>query len=210
MSDLVRDHVLAEALPEIPQTGFSQETLANAASKAGISRRELNDAFPNGPADLVEAFSHWADRMMADKVAADPEESHLRDRIAAAVRARIEVLNPHKEAARRAAAFLALPHNAPLGAKLMMRSVDAMWRAAGDRSSDFSWYTKRAILAGVYGTTIAYWLADSSEMNSDTWTFLGHRIDDVMRIEKFRSSALKAVEQLPDPFGLLKSLRDRT
>jgi ubiquinone biosynthesis protein COQ9 len=147
--------------------------------------------------------------MMADKLAADPEEAHLRDRIAAAVRARIEMLNPHKEAARRAAAFLALPHNAPLGAKLMMRTVDAMWRAAGDRSSDFSWYTKRAILAGVYGTTFAYWLTDSSEGNSDTWTFLGHRIDDVMRIEKFRSSAMKAVEQLPDPFGLLKSFRDR-
>src|SRR5579872_4856469 len=128
MTDLVRDRILAEALIDIPQTGFSQETLANAASRAGISRREVNDAFPNGPADLVEAFSHWADRQMTDKLAVEPEEAHLRDRIAAAVRARIEALNPHKEATRRAAAFLALPHNAPLGAKLMMRSVDAMWR----------------------------------------------------------------------------------
>ncbi len=207
MTDLVRDRVLAEALAEIPRTGISQETLVAAAAKAGISRRETNDAFPNGPADLVEAFSHWADRMMAEKIAADPEESHLRDRVAAAVRARIEVLNPHKEAARRATAFLALPHNAPLAAKLMMRSVDAMWRAAGDRSSDFSWYTKRAILAGVYGATIAHWLTDSSEGNSATWTFLGHRINDVMQIEKFRSSALKALSDLPDPFGLLKSFR---
>ena len=95
---------------------------------------------------------------MTGKLATEPEEAHLKDRIAAAVRARIEILNLHKEAARRAASFLALPHNAPLGAKLMMRTVDAMWRAAGDRSSDFSWYTKRAILAGVYGATFAYWL----------------------------------------------------
>ncbi len=209
MTDLVRDRVLSEALPEIPQTGFSQETLAAAAEKAGISRRELHDAFPGGPADLVETFSHWADRMMAGNVAANPEDAHLRDRVAAAVRARIEVLNPHKEAARRAAAFLALPHNAPLAAKLMMRSVDAMWRAAGDRSSDFSWYTKRAILAGVYAATFAWWLSDSSEGNSATWTFLGHRIDDVMQLEKFRSSAVKAIENLPDPFGLLKLFRGR-
>lgn len=207
MSDLVRDKILAEALPEIPHTGFSQETLANAAAKAGVSRRSLNDAFPGGAASLAEAFSHWADGQMADQVAAEPEEAHLKDRVAAAVRARIEILNPHKEAARRAAAFLALPHNAPLGAKLMMRSVDAMWRAAGDRSSDFSWYTKRAILAGVYGATFAYWLTDSSEGHSATWTFLGHRIDDVMQIEKFRSSAMKVVENLPDPFGIFKSLR---
>ncbi len=207
MSDLVRDRVLTEALSDIPRTGFSQETLLEAAARAGVSRRELNDAFPNGAASLVEAFSHWADRMMAERLSSDPEEAHLRDRVAAAVRARIEVLNPHKEAARRAAAFLALPHNTPLGAKLLTRSVDAMWRAAGDRSSDFSWYTKRAMLAGVYGTTFAYWLTDSSDGNSATWTFLGHRIDDVMQLEKFRSSALKAIENLPDPFGILRSLR---
>ena len=207
MTDLVRDRILAEALDEIRQTGFSHETLQNAASRSGISRRELNDAFPDGPATLVEAFSHWADRLMAERVAVEPEQAHLRERVAGAVRARIEVLNPHKEAARRAAAFLAMPHNAPLGAKLMMRTVDAIWRAAGDKSSDFSWYTKRAILAAVYGTTLAYWLTDASEGNSATWTFLGHRIDDVMQFEKFRSTAMKAVESLPDPFGVLRALR---
>lgn len=207
MTDLVRDRILAEALGDVPETGFSQETLHNAAARAGVSRRELNDAFPDGPGTLVEAFSLWADRLMAETVAAEPEEAHLRDRVAAAVRTRIEVLNPHKEAARRAAAFLALPHNTPLGAKLMMRTVDALWRAAGDKSSDFSWYTKRAILAAVYGSTLAYWLTDSSDGNSGTWTFLGHRIDDVMQFEKFRSSAMKAVDSLPDPFGILKALR---
>jgi ubiquinone biosynthesis protein COQ9 len=207
MTDLVRDRILTEALDDIPQTGFSQETLQNAAARAGVSRRELNDAFPDGPATLVEAFSHWADRLMAERIAAEPEQAHLRDRVAGAVRARIEVLNPHKEAARRATAFLALPHNTPLGAKLIMRTVDAIWRAAGDKSSDFSWYTKRAILAGVYGTTLAYWLTDSTHGNSATWTFLGHRIDDVMQIEKFRSNAMKAVESLPDPFGILRALR---
>ena len=74
MTDLVRDRILAEALDEIPQTGFSQETLQNAASRAGISRRELNDAFPDGPVTLVVAFSHWADRLMAERVAVESEQ----------------------------------------------------------------------------------------------------------------------------------------
>jgi ubiquinone biosynthesis protein COQ9 len=117
------------------------------------------------------------------------------------------VLEPHKEAARRAAAFLALPQHAPLAAKLLMRSVDAMWRAAGDRSSDFSYYTKRATLAGVYGATFAYWLSDSSEGHQATWTFLGHRIDNVMQFERFKGAAKDAMARLPDPFGILKSFR---
>ena len=207
MSDAVRDRVLEEALGEIPLSGFSQASLDAAAAKAGIAKRELQDAFPKGPTSLVEAFSHWADRRMAETMAAAAPGRRMRDSVTAAVKARIEVLALHKEAARRAAAFLAVPQNAPLGAKLMMKSVDAMWRAAGDRSSDFSYYTKRAMLAGVYGSTLAYWFSDSSEGNSATWTFLDHRIDNVMAIEKFKGKAKESFAKLPDPLGIFNALR---
>jgi ubiquinone biosynthesis protein COQ9 len=209
MSDMIRDRVLEEALPEIPQSGFSQAVLSAAGARAGISKRELQDAFPDGPAGLVEAFSHWADRRMAEKLATEPAEQRMRDRVASAVRARIAVIEPHKEAARRAAAFLALPQHAPLATRLMLRSVDAMWRAAGDESTNFSYYTKRAMLAGVYAATLAYWFSDSSEGHSATWTFLGHRIDNVMQIEKLRGKARDAIAKLPDPFGILAAFRNK-
>jgi ubiquinone biosynthesis protein COQ9 len=209
MSGTIRDRVLAEALAEIPKTGFSDATLAAAAEKAAVTKRDMQDAFPQGPSSLVEAFSHWADAKMAAQLTAAESEERMRDRIASAVRARIEVLEPHKEAARRAAAFLALPQHAPLAAKLLMRSVNAMWRAAGDRSSDFSYYTKRATLAGVYGATFAYWLSDSSEGHQATWTFLGHRIDNVMQFERLKGAAKDAMSKLPDPLGILKSFRGR-
>ena len=207
MTDTIRERVLIEALFEIPDSGFSDMTLTNAAARAGIGKRELQDAFPQGPASLVEAFSSWADQRMLEKLVLNEPEKHIRDRIASAVRARIEVLIPYKESARRAGTFLAQPQNAPLGATLLMRSVDAMWRASGDHSSDFSYYTKRATLAGVYGATLAYWFSDSSEGNSNTWTFLGRRIEDVMRLERFKGAAKDALAKLPDPFGILAGLR---
>lgn len=208
MSNTIRDRVLAEALAEIPESGFSRVALSTAVTRAGISKRELQDAFPQGPASLVEAFSHWADRRMTETLAIERAEQRMRDRVASVVRARIDVLAPHKESARRAAAFLAAPQHAPLAARLVMRSVDAMWRAAGDESTDFSYYTKRATLAGVYGATLAYWFTDSSEGHSATWAFLGHRIDNVMQLEKFQRAARNAVSKLPDPLGLLSALRD--
>jgi ubiquinone biosynthesis protein COQ9 len=149
----------------------------------------------------VEAFSHWADERMAERMREDKAE-RMRERVAHAVRARLDALAPHKDAARRAAAFLAQPQNAPLAASLMMRSVDLMWRAAGDRSSDFSYYTKRALLGAVYGATLIHWLSDSSENHADTWDFLDARIDNVMQIEKFRGAARDWVTRLPDPFGI--------
>ena len=134
----------------------------------------------------------------------------MRDRLTAAVRARIEVLAPHRQAARRAAAFLAIPQNAPLAARLTMKSVDAMWRAAGDSSSDFSYYTKRATLAGVYASTLAYWFSDASEGSSATWTFLDNRIDNVMQFEKLKGRAKDAFAKLPDPLKFFESFRGNT
>jgi ubiquinone biosynthesis protein COQ9 len=206
MSDAIRDRVLAEALLAIPETGFSQSTLDKAAEKVGISKREMQDSFPQGPSSLVEAFSHWADRRMEETLAAEAPH-RMRDRIAGAVKARIEMMGTYKEAARRAAGFLAQPQHAALAATLMMQSVDAMWRAAGDRSSDFSYYTKRATLAGVYASTFAYWLSDASENHAATWIFLDHRIDNVMSIEKFKGAAKAAISKLPDPMAIFDALR---
>jgi ubiquinone biosynthesis protein COQ9 len=201
MSTRVRDVILPLALAEIDEHGFSDGALTAAAEKAGINRAELRAAFPNGGASLVEAFSHWADERMAERMREEPPE-RTRDRVTHAVKARLDVMAPHKHAARRAAAFLALPQNAPLAASLMMRSVDMMWRAAGDRSSDFSYYTKRALLGGVYGATLIHWLSDSSEGYADTWAFLDQRIGDVMQIEKFRGAAREWMAKLPDPLGI--------
>jgi len=101
MSDSLRDRVLAEALADIPKSGFSDAMLAAAAERAGVGKRELQDAFPKGAASLVEAFSDWADRRMTEIMAKGAPEQRLRDKVASAVRTRIEVVAPHKEAARK-------------------------------------------------------------------------------------------------------------
>src|SRR5258706_14111574 len=121
MSEAIRELVLMKALPELPENGFSDLTLSNAAKRAGVGKRELQDAFPKGAASLVEAFSDWSDRRMSEIMASGEPDQRLRDRVASAVRTRIEVVAPHKEAARRAAGFLAVPQHAPLAARLMMR-----------------------------------------------------------------------------------------
>ncbi|MGQ0742537.1 MAG: COQ9 family protein [Alphaproteobacteria bacterium] len=205
----IREAVLKAALPEIDRDGFTDDVLTRAGRAAGFKPIEVNSAFPSGAAGLVEEFSNWADARMASRMKR-AEEKGTRARVTAAVRARLEAMAPHKEAARRAAFFLAMPQNAVLATRLLYRTVDAMWRAAGDRSTDFSFYTKRATLAGVYGATLLYWLGDTSEDHRNTWPFLHHRISDVMSFEKFKQTAREAFAQLPDPFGLFSAWRPGT
>ena len=88
----------------------------------------------------------------------------------------------------------------------MFDTVDAMWRATGDQTSDFNYYTKRALLAGVYSTTLLHWLSDSSADRAKTWTFLDARIEDVMKIQKMRGGLEKSLEKFPSPMDVLASI----
>jgi ubiquinone biosynthesis protein COQ9 len=129
--------------------------------------------------------------------ALDLKSMKIRERIAATVKARIAALRPHKEAARRAAAFLSLPPHAAIGAKLVYRTVDAMWRGIGDTSTDFNFYTKRGILAAVYSSTLLRWFSDTSSGEVATEQFLADRIENVMQFEKIKAKAKEAFGQLP-------------
>ena len=69
------------------------------------------------------------------------------------------------------------------------RTVDAIWHAAGDRSADFSWYTKRATLAFIYSTCFMYWLQDASPEDEATLAFLDRRLADAARLGRLRRRA---------------------
>ena len=111
----------------------------------------------------------------------------VRARIAALVEARLELLAGSREALRRAVAILAMPQNLARATRLGWRSADGMWRAAGDTATDYNHYTKRAILAGVYGATITVFLNDESDRWADTRAFLSRRIDGILRFEKAKA-----------------------
>ena len=201
----MREAVLAAALPHAAFDGFTDAVMQKACLEAGCVTGDLARLFENGPVSLIEFYSVSVDGEMETQLAAmGLKAMKIRERIAAAVKTRLAILKPHKEAARRAAALLSLPMNAALGAKLLYRTVDAMWRAAGDTSTDFNFYTKRGILAGVYGSTAMRWFNDTSDDEAATDTFLAARIENVMQFEKFKGKAKEALANFPAFADLLK------
>jgi ubiquinone biosynthesis protein COQ9 len=198
-NDAALKDAMAEAgLPHIAFDGVTEALLARAAKEAGATKYDLARLFPNGPLDLIEAMSDLADREMAKRLKTMKLSTmKVRERIAAAVMARLLVLKPHKEAARRVVAHLSLPANLALATGLAWRTADAMWRAVGDSSTDFNYYTKRAILAGVYSSTLLCWLTDDSKDESATEAFLAARIDNVMRFEALKAKAREQAKRLP-------------
>jgi ubiquinone biosynthesis protein COQ9 len=194
----LREAVLNAALPHAAFDGFTDMVLQKAGAEAGLEKADVARLFEDGPISLVEYFSTHTDAEMEKRLSAmNLKAMKIRERIATAVKTRLAILKPHKEAARRAAALLSLPMHAALGAKLVYRTVDAMWRAAGDTSTDFNFYTKRGILAGVYGATAMRWFNDTSEDEKATDDFLAARIENVMQFEKFKAKAKEALSNFP-------------
>ncbi len=205
-----RDQILDEMLSLVPFDGWNEPTLTRAAQNKGYSSAQATLCFPRGVIDVVSAFSAACDAQMVEALEqADLKTMRIRDRITFAVRARIECLEDRKEAVRRAANLLALPMHAATGAKLIYRTVDAIWRGIGDQSTDFNFYSKRGLLTGVYSSTLLYWFNDETENAEATWDFLDRRIGDVMKIEKAKSQAKKILNRLPTPFSLFDGLSRR-
>lgn len=188
-----RDAAIAAMLPHVPFDGWTVRALRMGLTDIGVPTDEAELLFPGGAADMIEAFCDWADRGMETEAATlDLAARRVPERVRAVIALRLTRNRPYKEAIRRAVALLALPSHARLAAACTARTVDAIWHAAGDRSADFSWYTKRAILTAVYGATLLYWLRDGSEDDAATLAFLDRRLSGVGRIGALRRRAEQA------------------
>ncbi len=186
-----RDALLDAALVHVAFDGWSEATFRGAIADTGINPNTARALFPRGAVDLAAAFHKRGDSEMVKRLkSADLEEMKFRDRVAYAVRTRLEVL-ADIEAVRRGVTLFSLPMHAPEGARLIWGTADAIWTALGDTSQDANWYTKRATLSAVYSATVLYWLGDESPGHADTWAFLDRRIENVMQIEKAKAAARK-------------------
>ncbi len=203
-----RERLVLAMLPEVAFDGWTRRSLRHAARRLDMPEGEAAALFPRGAPDMIAAFSQWADRQMLARLDAEPvAPARLSQRVALAIRLRFEVMLPWREAARRGLSLLALPLNAPLGVRLLYDTVDAIWRGVGDPSTDFSYYTKRASLSGIYAATTLYWLDDRSPDFADTQAFVERRIAGLHRLTGLRERVAAAAESLPNPLRLLRPSR---
>ena len=196
------DTLLDAALLHVAFDGWSEATFAAAIRDWGWMKVWRADG-PRGAVDLALAYHRRGDREMADRLAAmDFDALRIRERIITVVRTRLEVVED-KEAVRRGMTLFSLPHHALDGARAIWETCDQIWTLVGDTSTDGNRYSKRAILSGVYSSTVLFWLGDDSPDHHATWEFLDRRIENVMKFEKVKAQVndnlvLKPFATLPN------------
>ena len=203
--DKDKDSLILAVLEHAPFDGWSDDTLVTAANQIGFGVNTARRIFNKSGPSMIEYYSSWADRRMIESVKAHSiNELGVRRRVGHIVRTRFEQNERYREAIRRALACLALPQNAILSMKCLYRTVDSIWFLVGDKSTDYNFYTKRTLLAGVYGATLLYWLDDMSEEYQETWEFLDRRLDGIIRVGRFQK-VIRGI--FPDHNIALRALR---
>lgn len=189
----IRDLLVLAAVGHAASEGWTGAAIREGAAELGIDAVDAERILRGGPRALFRAFNDWADERMAEAVAG-ASRRRLHERVETAMLARFDALLPYREAVARGVAFAAMPQNAGLGFACHCRTVDRIWRVAGDRPHDFSFYTKRAILAGILAATTLVWLEDRD--GAATHGFLRRRLAEVARIGRLRARAGRLADGL--------------
>jgi ubiquinone biosynthesis protein COQ9 len=211
-ADRTLDEIRALLAPAIAENaafdGWGDAARDMAADQANVDRDVAALAFEGGTIAMIDAWFAYIDIVMLAEL--PPEQlagMKIRQRITALVEARLAATAPHREALRRALAILAMPQNLAAAARLGWRSTDAMWHAAGDTTTDYNHYTKRAMLLAVYGATVTVFLDDESEGHAETRDFLSRRIDGIMRFEKAKAGMVRRAQHRPSLTRFISRLR---
>ena len=204
----VRGPLLAAVLNHVPFDGWGDVAMRRGADDIGISIGFAKLAYPGGAREMVATYLADANETLA--AALDPDEMaamKIRERIAHGVKTRLMQHAHQRPVIERTLGYLQLPQHLRIGAKAMWKMADIMWRAAGDTATDYNHYTKRAILSGVYSSTLLYWLQDDSDGFEKTWAFLDRRIENVMQFEKAKARAKGLGARIPNPAVILGRMR---
>ena len=170
-TDLKKKRKILEALKKIVSTYGWSQNVNNKLININISSQELAYYFPNGYKDMLKFTLDEINHLLEKKISKiNIINLSLNKRIKKILLSRLEILNQDRNFFKKTFNHLLLPQNAKILKKSLYNSVDTMWYLAGDNSTDFNFYTKRIILAGIYVNAIFIFFnknIDEAEINID-------------------------------------------
>lgn len=201
----LRTEFLKEFIKNAPFDNCSQDNFDRTAKKLGLELDEHIILFPQGYVDVIDYWIKDLDEQLKQALeGTDQEGLKIREKIAKAVKVRLDIQDAQKSAFVNLYAYLALPLNKPKLMKFAFESSSIMWHWAGDTATDWNYYSKRTLLSYVYCSSILFWIQQDEKNDKALEEFIGRRIDEVMQIPKVKAKLAEPFENIAKLFGLKK------
>ena len=168
-------------IQDVPKFGWSRETLLQCAKKQRISTSVLAKLFPSFEYDVLKLIIAQ-NNTQVEKNYNSFNNSRLktRDKIKTILELKFDSNEYLKKALPEMLKFLLRPGNLLMSIKMLHENSDFIWNLAGDKSNDFSFYSKRGLLSMVYLVTLIYWLNDKSTKGIGTKNFISKSVDGIV------------------------------
>ena len=209
----IRIDLILAMLTHVPFDGWTWQAMEQGALDIGFEKKKtpslrikiFKDLFKNGSIDFIDIFSEIIDLQVKEIYnLVEPKPVKVSDKIKKIILMRLELCQKYKEAVRSSIPITAIPVNAKISLNTLYRTCNAIWRIAGDKSTDFSFYTRRISLAAVYTSTLLFWLNDNSNNNIETEFFLDRRLKDISKISSLKKP-LSYMKNFTNNFDGLKN-----
>ena len=184
----------------VPDLGWTWDALYKAAlnskEKKRPSKEELHTLFDNKISNIIGVFNDKLDEEMCERFSAENDQNFgVTGIVKALILCRLRASQDYKSIVKDSLFFMSKPRNAYDALKQLMKTSNKIWETAGDNSTGRNFYSKRLILAGVYSSTLAYWLAKETRSIDGSEHFLDRRLDDVKNIGKISKQSIEVIER---------------
>jgi len=186
----IRRQILSAAKPLVREHGWFGLDMAELAARARLDKAEVRLAFPRGGIDIAAFHVAQGDKQL-EAYRGDLPQS-MREKIAHLIWLRLEIAGEEREIAHASVACFALPPYSVEGLRYLGRSCDLIWRLAGDRAIDMSYYTKRATLAVIFTQALIFYLSPAGEDEEQVKRFMAKEIGVLMLVARWFSFARSA------------------
>ena len=209
----IRIDLIMAMLTHVPFDGWTWEAMERGAIDIGYEKKKTSserkkifkDLFKNGSIDFIDIFSEIIDlevKKNYNSIETKPER--VPEKIKKIIMIRLNLCQKYKEAIRSSISLSAIPVNTKISLNILYRTCNSIWRIAGDKSTDFSFYTRRISLAAVYTSTLLFWLNDKSNNSIETELFLDRRLKDISKISNLKKP-LSNLRKFTNNFNGLKN-----
>ena len=192
--------LVTKMLNHVPDLGWTWDALYKAAFNSkklkSLTEEELQTLFDNKISNIIGIFNDKLDEEMYVIFNSQNNKNlGVTQTVKALVLSRFRASENCKSIIKMSLFFMAQPGNAYEALNQLMKTSSKIWEIAGDTSTGRNFYSKRLILAGVYSSTLAYWLAKETRSIDESEDFLDKRLDDVKNIGKISKQSFEVIER---------------
>ncbi len=187
-------------LSQVPLHGWSWNALYEGKSSLkefeGWNESEMQALFDNKIANIIKVFNERLDQDMIKLFDKNLNEGlGITQKVRQLILFRLDVSKGYKEIIKSSLYFMGHPKNSYYAIEQLLMTCDKIWNTAGDHSRGATFFSKRLVLAGVYSTTLGYWLSSANQSKKKTEEFLDKRLEDVKNLGKFSKSSHEYLEK---------------